>query len=148
MKSYKDRYEELKERRVGEETSRTYCDKILNEFWDKYTSGIGLDLGYAGYLPNIVPLFPETIGVTLDYPGYDGKTLPFANESQDYVYNSHVLEHIDDYKQAIQEWHRVTKVGGHIIITVPHRDLYEKKLNPPSHTHHATHARSPQTQTD
>lgn len=119
-------------RKVGEESSKTYDQKIHNGFFDQYMSGKGLELGYKGYLQGIVPILETAIGVDLDYPGYDGKTLPFADESQDFVYNSHTLEHIDDYKQAIKEWFRVTKTGGHIIIVVPHQFLYEKKSEKPS----------------
>lgn len=48
------------------------------------------------------------------------------------VYASHVLEHIADPVTAIQNWYRITKPGGHLIILVPHRDLYEKKTVLPS----------------
>ncbi len=67
----------------------------------------------------------------LNYPGYDGRTLPFADESQDAVYSSHCLEHIADYIQAIRDWYRVIKYGGHIIAVVPHAHLYERRKRPP-----------------
>lgn len=95
-------------------------------------SGVGLDIGYSGYLSNVVPILESAIGVDTNYPGYNGLVLPFGNESQDYVYSSHCLEHISDYKAIIQDWHRVTKINGHIIIIVPHMYLYEKKADLPS----------------
>lgn len=119
-------------RKVGEESQRTYYTKLATGFFDKYMSGNGLDIGFAGYLDNIEPILPTAIGVDTNYPNYDGKILPFVCNSQDYVYNSHCLEHIQDYKQAIQEWYRVTKVNGHIVIVVPHQFLYEKKKSLPS----------------
>jgi SAM-dependent methyltransferase len=70
--------------------------------------------------------------VDTNYEGYDGRTLPFPDNSQDYVYSSHCLEHIADYQQAIKEWYRVVKVGGHIVTVVPHKYLYEKKEQLPS----------------
>jgi SAM-dependent methyltransferase len=33
---------------------------------------------------------------------------------------------------AIQNWFRICKPGGHVIIVVPHRDLYEKRQCLPS----------------
>lgn len=48
------------------------------------------------------------------------------------VYTSHILEHIEDYQQAIRNWWRILRPGGNLIILVPHRDLYEKKAQPPS----------------
>lgn len=117
---------------VGQESRKTWLQKTLNGFFDKFMSGNGLDIGFAGYIDGVNPILPTAIGVDTNYPGYDGRTLPFNDNSQDYVYNSHCLEHILDYKKAIQEWHRVTKTGGFIIIVVPHRDLYEKRLTLPS----------------
>lgn len=121
------------ERKVGAESQRTYNHKTVFGFFNKYMFGLkGLDIGFAGYIDGAQPILPTAIGVDTNYPGYDGRTLPFETESQDYVYNSHCLEHISDYKQAIQEWYRVTAVNGHIIIVVPHQYLYEKKAKLPS----------------
>lgn len=125
-------------RNVGAESKKTYEEKLDADFFNKFmrgpniTRGCGLDIGYAGYEFDIVPILPNAIGIDFNYPGYDGKTLPFSDNSQDYVYSSHCLEHITDYKSTIQEWFRVVKKHGHIIIVVPHRDLYEKKLQLPS----------------
>lgn len=119
-------------RPVGEESRKTYQDKLDSGFFAKYMSGSGLEIGGTGYLSGVVPILDTATNVELGYPGYDGRTLPFPDNSQDYVYSSHVLEHIVDYKHAIQEWYRVVKVGGHIIIVVPHQYLYEKKLSKPS----------------
>lgn len=48
------------------------------------------------------------------------------------VYASHVLEHLQFPQKAIRRWYQILKPGGHLIIVVPHRDLYEKKRFPPS----------------
>lgn len=117
---------------VGAESRKTWIKKFDSGFWDKYCQGNGLDIGFSGYLKNVHPILPTAIGVDVNFPGYDGRTLPFPDNSQGYVYNSHCLEHVSDYKKAIQEWHRVCKNGAYIIIVVPHRDLYEKKLDLPS----------------
>jgi len=116
---------------VGEESSKTWYEKVGSGFFSKYMKGQGLDIGGKGYI-NSHSILPNAILVDLDYPDYDGKTLPFEDNSQDFIYNSHCLEHIDDYQNAIRDWFRVTKKGGHIIITVPHAALYEKKDFPPS----------------
>jgi len=56
------------------------------------------------------------------------------------VHASHVLEHLDDPVLAIRNWYRILRNGGNLIILVPHRDLYEKKLDLPSrwNQHHKT----------
>ncbi len=45
--------------------------------------------------------------------------LPFADESLDLVYASHVLEHVQDDRRAIAEIHRVLRPGGLAILPVP-----------------------------
>jgi SAM-dependent methyltransferase len=128
-------------RRVGNATRRTYDEKIGSGFWARYVTGPRvLDIGCKGNDAAGVPLdegaglplIETAIGVDLDYPGYDGRTLPFPSESQDAVYSSNCLEHIPDYIKAIQEWYRVLKMGGHIIVVVPHAHLYERRRRPPS----------------
>ena len=52
------------------------------------------------------------------------------------VYASHVLEHLEEPILAIKHWYRITRPGGHLIILVPHRDMYEKKESPPSKWNH------------
>lgn len=52
------------------------------------------------------------------------------------VYASHVLEHVVDPVSAIKNWYRILMKGGHLIVCVPHRDLYEKKNDLPSRWNH------------
>ncbi len=117
---------------VGTESQRTYEEKLNNGFFTKYMSGKGLDIGYAGYTSNSQPILDSAIGIDVNYPGYNNCILPFDTESMDYVYSSHCIEHIPTPLVAIQDWHRVLKIGGFIVIVVPHQFLYEKKANLPS----------------
>jgi len=116
----------------GPETQKNDKFRQENGFYIKYMSGNGLDIGYRGSVKDAEPVLPTAIGIELDYPGYDGITLPFPDNSQDYVYSSHTLEHITDYRKTLQDWFRVVKVGGYIVITVPHMYLYERKWDIPS----------------
>ena len=118
---------------IGEEIRKSIDAKLQNGFVSRYLSGAKiLDIGYRGYLKDVVPVVPQAIGVEQDYPGYDGRTLPFGDNSQDAVFSSHCLEHIVDFKNALREWHRVLRVGGFMVISVPHQFLYEKRTAPPS----------------
>lgn len=119
-------------RNVGGESRKTYIEKLSNGFFLKYMWGNGLDMGFSGYEPNVVSILAGAIGIDKDYPGYDGTHLPFEDNSQQFVYSSHCLEHISNYQEVIKEWLRVVKPGGYIITVVPHRDLYEKQVNLPS----------------
>ena len=120
-------------RQVGEEASKVQQLRLENGFFDTYLSGARiLDIGYRGYIENVVPIVPQAIGVELDYPGYDGRTLPFADGSQDAVFASHCLEHIQDFVQALRDWFRVLRQGGYLVVMVPHQFLYEKRAALPS----------------
>ena len=48
------------------------------------------------------------------------------------VYASHILEHLQYPRQGIARWYEVLRPEGHLIIIVPHRDLYEQKKEMPS----------------
>lgn len=118
---------------VGEEARKNFGIWLHDGFYEKYLSGPNvLDIGFQGYLDDVKPITPSAIGVGLNYPGYDGKTLPFPEGSQDTVFVSHCLEHIDDYRSVIADWFRVLKVGGYLVIAVPHQYLYERRLTLPS----------------
>ena len=83
---------------------------------------------------------PEALGaplrqatrVKLIDPNRDGKTLPFPDQSQDAVCSDRLLQHVADYRGAIAEWFRVLRVGGFLVITVPHQFLFERKISLPS----------------
>lgn len=117
---------------VGPEARKTHLKRFKDGFYERYMTGTGLDIGYSGGVEGAVPILPGAVGVGLDYPGYDGKTLPFPDNSQDYIFACHVLEHMPDYRHTIRDWHRVIKSGGHIVVIVPHQFLYEKRTCLPS----------------
>lgn len=50
--------------------------------------------------------------------------LPFPDDYFDAIVLSDVLEHINDPISALNELYRVLKIGGDIIITVPHKGLF------------------------
>ncbi len=120
-------------RPVGRESRKSYRQKVENGFFAKYLSGDSiLEIGYKGGAEGIVPIVPQAIGIDVDYPGYDGIHLPFPDASQDAIYSSHCLEHILDYKIALQDWFRTLKTGGYLVIVVPHKYLFERKHDLPS----------------
>jgi len=56
----------------------------------------------------------------------------YEDESFDTVYASHILEHLNDPVTAVANWLRICKKGGIVFVSVPHRDLYERKKTLPS----------------
>ncbi|MDA8163414.1 MAG: methyltransferase domain-containing protein [Desulfobacteraceae bacterium] len=51
-----------------------------------------------------------------------GDCLPLADESQDFVVNSHVIEHFADPIRTLMEWDRVVKPMGILFMIVPHKE--------------------------
>lgn len=129
-----EKLKKLNEFNPAGEVSKTHKKRLENGFFLKYCSGeVILDIGFSGYdNPEKKTFLPNATGIDLDYPGYDGIHLPFPDESVDTIHSSHALEHIQFDCAAIREWHRVLKIGGFIVCTVPSQALYEKKLFLPS----------------
>lgn len=62
----------------------------------------------------------------------------FADAAVDSVFSSHLLEHIENWTAALREWWRLVKVGGHLVLYLPHADLYPNVGQPganPDHKH-------------
>ena len=144
-KHMEDYLEIMTSRKIGHESAKTYLANVQSGFFDKYLSGKNvLDIGYQGVKGVSCTIVPYAIGIDCDTPGYDGLHLPVDTKSQDAVYSSHCLEHIEDHAAAICEWFRVLKIGGYLVLTVPHQYLYERKSiydgNGTGHVHFYTPA--------
>ena len=121
---------------------------------DQIPEGLGLDIG-CGHMKHR----EDAVGVDLTPAGTSGwaggqrgavsvadvvadaNDLPQETNSQDYVIASHLLEHMIDPIASLDEWNRVLKIGGRLILVVPDEDL--KSTIPMDSTHlHAFTARS------
>jgi len=108
------------------ETSKARPRREREGFFDAYCQGYGLDIGYGG------DLLTENCRCW-DFEDGDAQTLAgVGDENCDFVYSSHTLEHMRDPTRALVNWWRVLRPGGHLILYLPHRDLYEKKQHLPS----------------
>lgn len=102
-------------------------------FATRYFIGDGIDIG-AGpdSLGRYREMFPGMRSCRAwDLPDGDAQLLAtIADASVDFVHSSHCLEHMRDPAAALANWIRVTRPGGHLIITVPDEDLYEQGVFP------------------
>ena len=109
------------------ETGRARARRLREGFFDKYCKGEGIDIGYGGDI-----LTPDCSG--WDFRNGDAQYLSgIEDESFDFAYSSHCLEHMYDVRTALRNWFRIVKRGGYLLLAIPHRDLYEKKSQLPSH---------------
>lgn len=114
-----------RKRRYGE-THKAHGRREREGYFDKYCKGRGLDIGYGGD-----PVVPGIRG--WDFEHGDAQYLRGLDDASfDFVYSSHLLEHLPDVELALNNWWRVLKPGGYLLLLLPHRDLYEKKSTLPS----------------
>ena len=105
-------------------------------FATRYFVGDGIDVG-AGedplhYYAELFPLMRSCRA--WEWNDGDGDKLPgVADASLDFVHASHSLEHLEDPREALRNWARVLRPGGHIVILVPDEDLYEQGIFPSLH---------------
>lgn len=95
----------------------------------RYFVGNGIDVG--GGTDSIAlfsDMFPAMKHVfVFDMQHGDAQYLERVEDNSfDFVYSSHCLEHLVDPSVAIRHWIRVVKPGGHLVIQVPDEDLYEQ----------------------
>lgn len=106
-----------------------------------YLRGIGLDLG-----PGDEKICASAIGIdhagkgcdiSIDLSANDALRI-FSDNYFDYVFSSHCLEDFYATKGILQEWWRVLKPGGHLILYGPDPDYYPRIGTPgcnPAHKH-------------
>ena len=115
---------------VGGGTSRSIQRRLADSrYATRYFVGRGLDIGGGSDpLSLYFELFPRMTDLDIwDREQGDGQTLDgVADESYDFLYSSHCLEHLVDPLDALRNWLRVVRPGGHLIVVVPDEDLYEQ----------------------
>ncbi|RMD75255.1 MAG: methyltransferase domain-containing protein [Lentisphaerae bacterium] len=108
--------------------------------------GDGVDLGYGGD-----PICESAICIDQhrkyadlgDFPQHlhgDASNLYwFRDKSVDYVFSSHLLEDFVNTAAVLDEWIRILKVGGNLVLFLPDEQEYRKyckKINCPPNEHH------------
>lgn len=111
----------------------------------KYLRGRGVDLGAGEF--RVLPHVITVDNCNHNKFGYDirpdvysdcDKLEIFGSATLDFVYSSHLLEHIEDTRAALKEWWRVLKQGGYLILYLPHKLFYPNVGQPganPDHKH-------------
>lgn len=97
----------------------------------EYCTGDGIDIGYGGdpIVNHAICMdLPSKYASYLDKPqhlhGSAEQLVWFKDNTLDFVYSSHVLEDFVDTKSVLEEWLRVLKVGGKLILFLPDESLY------------------------
>ena len=91
--------------------------RILGWMSDAGAHAVGLDLSHVVTRRARQNAHRENLDISV--VGADMRAMPFAGETFDVVYTMGTLEHIDEYRDAMREIHRVLRVGGVAVIGVP-----------------------------
>lgn len=116
------------------ECSKSIQRRLANSnFLRYYFVGAGIDIGGK---PDPLVLYQELFPLmrsikTWDWEDGDAQFLTGVNkETFDFVHSSHCLEHLVNPEEGLQNWFRVLKPKGYLVITVPDEDLYEQGIFP------------------
>lgn len=119
---------------MSDETSKAILRRQFDSAYaTTYFVGRGIDVG-AGrdgldFWKQKFPLMESCYG--WDLKDGDAQYLQgVKNASFDFVHSAHCLEHMLDPREAIINWWRVLKPGGHLVVIVPDADLYEQGVWP------------------
>ena len=80
----------------------------------EWCAGDGIDFG-AGRWPlcGAAPIDLDTVLQLRDV----------SSGSQDYVFSSHALEHVHDWRSVLRQFRRVLRPGGILFLYLPHEDM-------------------------
>lgn len=103
-------------------------------FITHYFVGHGIDIGSDQHntLGNYAEFFPGMLS-TMMWDINDGDAMYMElieDDTFDFVHSSHCLEHLKGPCTAIQNWWRILKIGGYLVVIVPDEDMYEQGVWP------------------
>jgi predicted SAM-dependent methyltransferase len=97
-----------------------------------HIQGYGMDIGFGGdaIVPHAITFdMPQpytSVGSAPQHLGGDCRKLPLKNDTLDWLYNSHLIEDFtyNDQIPMVQEWLRVLKPGGRLLILAPDQQRF------------------------
>jgi SAM-dependent methyltransferase len=102
-------------------------------FVTRYFFGDGIDIGgFPDPLTLYSEFFPLIRNIRVwDLQDGDAEFMQsIDDETLDFVVSSHCLEHLNDPFIGLNNWFRILKPGGHLVVIIPEEDLYEQGVWP------------------
>ena len=95
--------------------------------------GKGLDIGCG----KLEWAFPGAVPIDLSFNDeFHANNLPVYSRGFDYIFSSHLLEHIDNYVETLEYWFSQLKSGGVLFLYLPHPECkYWRPWNLRKHKH-------------
>lgn len=82
----------------------------------------GIDL--SGEMLAAADFEMQQVGLTAELSKADILSIPYANESFDFVMGAHILEHLPNPRRALEEMVRVLKPGGMLFVCVTRQSYF------------------------
>jgi len=104
-------------------------------FVANYFVGSGIDIGCGeDALDQYGPQFPLMTALKRwDIQDGDAQYMEGVPDNEyDFVHSAHCLEHVYNPVIALDNWIRICKPGGHLVVLIPDEDLYEQGVWPPN----------------
>lgn len=109
------------------ETSKCQPYRKNAGHFDLYLKGRGIDIGCGD---DILTVEQGTVD-PWDLNNGDAMLMNgIPNETYDFVYSSHCLEHMKDVEITLYNWSRILKKDGHLYFVIPDYILYERLTFP------------------
>jgi len=89
---------------------------------EQVCKGVGIDIG-SNRKEWALPGVKDMVDIEFDAPWNDAFKIPVDDATYDFVFSSHCLEHLGDYYSALEEWTRILKPGGVMLLYLPHRNM-------------------------
>lgn len=122
--------------RIGPGTTATPPDisetSKHRDWFLPYTQGFGMDVGFGGdpLTANCIAFdLPQpytSVGMAPQHLGGNARVIPLSDNTLDWIYNSHLIEDFtyDEQIPIVQEWLRVLKPGGRLLILAPDQQRF------------------------
>lgn len=122
---------------MAAETTKSTKRRIKDPFFQNIFKGNLIDIGAGEDILDKNSF--ENIESVEDFDLKDGDAQKISQSrkenSYDVVHSSQCLEHMRDVNEALNEWIKITKEGGHLVITIPDFHLYEQGNWPSIYNH-------------
>jgi len=122
------------------ETTKADNRRFNDYLYKRIFMGNGIDIG-SGDDPFGRGLFKTQVMCdTFDVKDGDAQEIHlYVSTLYDFVYSSNCLEHLEDPKEALENWLKIIRLNGYLIVTIPDEDLYEQGFFPSKYNYDHKH---------
>jgi SAM-dependent methyltransferase len=104
---------------------RSFSRALIKKYIHQHSRGLELGAGEQTIAPINQTILSDAFQthageVSLAKEFFPAEKIPYEDQKFDFILNEHVLEHVPNAIQALQEWRRVLKPNGVLFLFLPH----------------------------